>query len=52
MYTGKEENADTKAQIYLNVFGEHGDWGKRILHKSNNKIPFQRDQVGYRTFCF
>ena len=49
MYTGKEDNADTKANVYLNLFGEHGDCGKRQLIRSNNKVPFQRGQVSAAT---
>ena len=49
MYTGKEDNADTKASVYLNLFGEHGDCGKRQLIRSNNKVPFQRGQVSAAT---
>ncbi|KAK7503970.1 hypothetical protein BaRGS_00004702, partial [Batillaria attramentaria] len=45
VYTGKEDNAGTKATVYFNMFGEHGDIGKRFLLKSNNRVPFQRGQV-------
>ncbi|XP_070194990.1 lipoxygenase homology domain-containing protein 1-like isoform X2 [Littorina saxatilis] len=45
VYTGKEGSADTTAAVYINLFGEHGDCGKRMLIKSNNKTPFLKGQV-------
>ena len=48
MYTGKEESAQTKAGVYLNLFGQHGDFGKRLLFKSHNRVPFQRGQVSIK----
>ena len=40
--------ADTEADIYLNVFGERGDWGKRYLRQSNNKTKYRTGQVRIR----
>ena len=36
--TGSEENAGTKASVYLQLTGKHGDSGKRrLLRSKNNK---------------
>ena len=40
--------ADTEADIYLNVFGERGDWGKRYLRQSNNSKKYRTGQVSKR----
>lgn len=45
VYTGKEIGADTDADVYLNVHGERGDWGKRYLRKSNNTRKYRTGQV-------
>jgi len=45
IYTGKETDAETEANVYLNVFGERGDTGKRLLVKSNNINKFKNGQV-------
>ncbi|XP_070556277.1 uncharacterized protein [Ptychodera flava] len=45
VYTGSMANADTKANVYMTIFGKNGDCGRRILYKSkNNEEKFQRDQ--------
>lgn len=46
VYTGKEIGADTDADVYLNVHGDRGDWGKRYLRKSNNTRKYRTGQVG------
>ena len=45
VYTGKEIGAETDADVYINVYGERGDWGKRYLHKSNNTKKYRTGQV-------
>ena len=44
-YTGSLPNADTTANVSINMFGEHGDTGNRLLITSNNKAKFQIGQV-------
>ncbi|ESO92330.1 hypothetical protein LOTGIDRAFT_162634 [Lottia gigantea] len=40
--TGNILGADTKADVYINIFGKNADCGKRYLHKTNFKEkPFQ-----------
>ncbi len=46
VHTGKEIGAETDSQIYLTMYGERGDWGKRYLTKSNNTKTYRRGQVG------
>ena len=43
--TGAEPMGATDASVYLNVLGEKGDTGKRLLHRSNNDDLFQTGQV-------
>ncbi|XP_038664393.1 uncharacterized protein LOC119972132 [Scyliorhinus canicula] len=46
VFTGNKSGAETNANVYINIFGERGDLGKRKLHKSqNNQIIFQKDQM-------
>ncbi|XP_043544289.1 lipoxygenase homology domain-containing protein 1-like isoform X6 [Chiloscyllium plagiosum] len=46
VFTGNKPGAETNANVYINIFGEKGDSGKRKLHKSqNNQIIFQKDQM-------
>ncbi|GCB66519.1 hypothetical protein scyTo_0004980 [Scyliorhinus torazame] len=46
VFTGNKPGAETDANVYVNIFGERGDSGKRKLHKSqNNQIIFQKDQM-------
>lgn len=35
VHTGDVDEADTNAEVYLNIFGEKGDTGKRVLLNSN-----------------
>lgn len=43
--TGKDEGADTDANVYINVAGDRGDTGKRLLLQSNNVKKFKCGQV-------
>lgn len=44
--TGKKMGAGTDANVFLNIFGEYGDTGQRVLSKSKtNRKKFERDQV-------
>ncbi|XP_053571859.1 oxygen-regulated protein 1 [Bombina bombina] len=46
VYTGSVYDAGTKANVYINIFGERGDSGRRKLHKTRNQnIRFQKGQV-------
>ena len=36
VYTGKEDGAGTKANVYVQIYGERGDTGRRKLLKSIN----------------
>ncbi|KAM4028013.1 oxygen-regulated protein 1 [Anomaloglossus baeobatrachus] len=45
VYTGHLEQAGTEAPVYICVYGEHGDSGKRILLRSELSSPFQQGQV-------
>ena len=45
VYTGKKHNAGTNANVYMMMYGERGDTGKRKLLKSNNKNKFAEGQV-------
>lgn len=45
MYTGTEVGADTDASVYVNLFGEFGDTGKRLMNRSDKKVMFQEGQV-------
>ncbi len=42
VHTGSEPGSDTEAQLSVQLFGSHGDSGKRVLYNcTNNKTPFQ-----------
>ncbi|XP_030838662.1 uncharacterized protein LOC105447429 isoform X2 [Strongylocentrotus purpuratus] len=43
--TGTEPNSATEANVYINIFGEKGDTGKRLLHRSQNEDVFLQGQV-------
>ncbi|KAK2179893.1 hypothetical protein NP493_465g00008 [Ridgeia piscesae] len=43
--TGKLTGADTDANVYVVLYGERGDTGRRRLVYSNNPVKFQEDQV-------
>ncbi|XP_012939779.1 lipoxygenase homology domain-containing protein 1 isoform X2 [Aplysia californica] len=45
VYTGKDPGSETEAQIYINMFGDIGDCGKRWLRLTNRPTPFQRGQA-------
>ncbi|XP_055956181.1 lipoxygenase homology domain-containing protein 1 [Patella vulgata] len=45
VYTGKEKGAATAANVYVNLFGENGDCGRRLLHQTKNSKKFQAGQV-------
>ena len=46
VYTGDKRGAGTDANIFLNIFGELGDTGDRLLEESKtNKNKFERNQV-------
>ena len=52
VYTGDENNAGTDAHVYLTLFGERGDTGKRKLHtpiqdaRGGEWRLFEKGQVG------
>ncbi|XP_061409976.1 LOW QUALITY PROTEIN: uncharacterized protein LOC133344041 [Lethenteron reissneri] len=44
--TGGRAGADTDARVHASLWGERGDSGARLLHRSlNNPIPFQEGQM-------
>ena len=46
VYTANEPGADTEAELFVQLFGSHGDSGKRVLYNClNNKNPFQEGQM-------
>ncbi|XP_035657481.1 lipoxygenase homology domain-containing protein 1-like [Branchiostoma floridae] len=46
VHTGDMEGAETAGNVYLCIYGNKGDTGKRQLHKSlTNAVPFLRKQV-------
>ncbi|XP_063779799.1 oxygen-regulated protein 1 [Pseudophryne corroboree] len=45
VYTGHLEHAGTEASVYICIFGENGDSGKRPLFRSDLLSPFQQGQV-------
>ena len=46
VYTASESGADTEAELFIQLFGSHGDSGKRVLFNClNNKTPFQGGQM-------
>ena len=52
VYTGDKPHAGTYAIVYVVLYGERGDTGKRKLLKSNNKDRFQESQVCIQTLYF
>ena len=46
-HTPKKRGAATKANVYVTLYGEHGDTGKRQMKKSNNKVKFKEGQVSF-----
>ncbi|XP_028592785.2 oxygen-regulated protein 1 [Podarcis muralis] len=45
VYTGHLEDAETDSSVYLCIYGERGDSGLRLLHKSDKVVKFQRGMV-------
>ncbi|XP_040597444.1 oxygen-regulated protein 1 isoform X2 [Mesocricetus auratus] len=45
VYTGQLKKAETESDIYLCLYGERGDSGLRLLHRSNMPVRFQRGQI-------
>ncbi|CAG5116253.1 unnamed protein product, partial [Candidula unifasciata] len=45
VYTGKDPGSETDAQIYITMFGDYGDSGKRELKVSNRERPFRQGQA-------
>ena len=46
VHTGKKSSAGTDANVYINMFGDLGDTGKRYLRYSKtNKNKFEKGQV-------
>jgi hypothetical protein len=46
VYTGAGQQFGEDIFVYLQMFGRHGDCGRRLLHKSlNNDIPFRSEQM-------
>ena len=47
VYTANEPGADTEAELFLQLFGSHGDSGKRVLYNclNNKKNQFQEGQM-------
>ena len=46
VHTGKKSSAGTDANVYINIFGDLGDTGKRYLsHSKTNKNKFEKGRV-------
>ncbi|XP_073923041.1 oxygen-regulated protein 1 isoform X3 [Castor canadensis] len=45
VYTGQLKQAETESEVSLCLYGERGDSGLRLLHKSNMPVRFQRGQI-------
>lgn len=46
VYTGSEPNAETEAEIYIQLFGSRGDSGRRVLyHSVNTDTKFQQGEM-------
>ncbi|KAK2527785.1 hypothetical protein Q9966_010084 [Columba livia] len=45
VYTGDLEQADTDSAVFLCIYGEKGDSGLRLLHKSGSPETFQKGTV-------
>ena len=44
-YTADALGADTDANVYITLFGERGDSGRRLLHQSDHRVKFEQGQV-------
>ena len=47
--TGNQPGSATDADVYLAIYGEQGDTGKRALIKSDKDEKFQEGQVGNKS---
>lgn len=47
VYTGQLKQAKTESEVSLCLYGERGDSGLRLLHRSNMPVRFQRGQVRF-----
>ncbi|XP_076420081.1 oxygen-regulated protein 1 isoform X5 [Peromyscus maniculatus bairdii] len=45
VYTGQLKQAGTESEVSLCLYGERGDSGLRLLHRSNMPVRFQRGQI-------
>ncbi|XP_071964229.1 uncharacterized protein [Antedon mediterranea] len=45
VHTGVEPGSDTDSNVYINIVGEKGDIGNRLLHHSNMEEKFQEGQI-------
>ncbi|KAG2458082.1 LOXH1 protein, partial [Polypterus senegalus] len=45
IYTGHLNQAETQSPVFICLFGERGDSGQRLLHKSDQPIRFQKGQM-------
>ncbi|XP_075824159.1 oxygen-regulated protein 1 isoform X2 [Microtus pennsylvanicus] len=45
VYTGQVRQEATESEVSLCLYGERGDSGLRLLHRSNMPVRFQRGQV-------
>ncbi|XP_062045872.1 oxygen-regulated protein 1 [Lepus europaeus] len=45
VYTGQLKQAETESEVLLCLYGDRGDSGLRLLHKSNMPVKFQRGQI-------
>ena len=44
-HTSTDPGADTDADVYVTLFGDRGDTGRRLLMHSDNEDMFQEGQV-------
>ncbi|XP_027888486.1 lipoxygenase homology domain-containing protein 1 [Xiphophorus couchianus] len=44
VFTGDMMGAGTDAKVYINIYGENGDTGERLLRNSDNLNKFERGQ--------
>lgn len=52
VYTGQLKQAKTESEVSLCLYGERGDSGLRLLHRSNMPVRFQRGQVSFYNVFF
>ena len=48
VFTGKEKDSNTDADVFVTIYGNHGNTGKRKLHKNDEGVkPFDKpEKVG------